>query len=229
MTLLLPDVGRHEGCQTPSQRIDPAQERESSLPFQDFDPPMPSLSQKAFQEDPQGFLMRLEARAMTLFECGYFAYPTDEAYCFSVVHHAKKVGASDSEYFVRPVEGTCTCPFFSRQEAGEYLFEPGNEPYIVPCKHLRGLTLLVRKTRRWLYATGQIRAFCALVVPWMQMLSHLRRERIRQEKKIASGDFSGYGNYDVPSGCHFPSESNCASPVYRGVRNRRQDHQKGNK
>lgn len=185
----------------------------------------PSLSQKAFWEDPHAFLARLEERATRLFESGYFAYPTDEPHCFSVVHHVKKTSAKDSEYFVRPVEGTCTCPFFARQGTGEYLTramgeylpgavgenlgEDGEQPYIVPCKHLRGLSLLVRKTRRWLYQTGQIRAFCALAVPWMRMLAHLRRERIRQE----------HGGHDF-------SEA-CTNFIYRGVRERQNGSSKG--
>ena len=187
----------------------------------EYDAPLPSLSQKAFGDDPHAFLARLEERANTLFESGYFAYPTDEAYCFAVVHHVKRAGATDSEYFVRPVEGTCTCPFFARQELGEYLMPPGEPSYLVACKHLRGLSLLVRKTRGWLYGTGQIRAFCALVSPWMRMLAHLRRGRIDREnngrdyKKIASGDFSD------SQGCSPHIWRNGVSPDYRGVREKR--------
>lgn len=177
----------------------------------EYDTASPSLSQKAFGNDPHGFLARLEERANTLFESGYFAYPTDEAYCFAVVHHVKRAGASDSEYFVRPIEGTCTCPFFSRQELGEYLTAPGEAPYLIPCKHLRGLSLLVKKTRGWLYSTGQIGAFCALVSPWMRMLAHLRRGRIEVENN--GRNFS--------KGCSPHIWRNSVSPDYRGVREKR--------
>lgn len=181
---------------------------EEEYPLPDYDALLPSPSQKAYWEDPFGFLTRLKERAMTLFESNYFAYPTDEPHCFSVVHHARRAGAKDSEYFVRPVEGSCTCPFFTRQETGEYLTEQGEVPYIVPCKHLQGLSLLMRKTRRWLYATGQIRAFCALVAPWMRTLAYLRRERIREER-AHSTDRAYDGSVA------------CAVTIYQGVRSKR--------
>ena len=199
----------------------PTEAREHYLPAHDeeyeqhYEPPTLSPSQKAFGEDPQGFLQRLEERAATLFESGYVVYPTNEAFCFAVVHHVIRAGATDSEYFVRPLEGTCSCPFFMWQQKGDYLGEQGESPTLVPCKHLRGLSLLVRKTRDWLYKTGQSRAYCALTVPWIEMVI-LRWKH-------------GHRGHNGHRESGIGSDAVCTQSTYRGVRERRKKRRSSDK
>lgn len=131
-------------------------------------------SQRAYRQDPNGFLMRLSARAATLFESGYRVYPAGEPHTFVIVCDG---GTDPPQYTIHATEQTCSCPFHAQQAAGEYL---GEDTAIIPCKHVMGLSSLVRKTRRWLYQTGQVRAFCALSIHWMKHLSALRRARIQE-------------------------------------------------
>lgn len=132
-----------------------------------------SASQKSYQSDPQGFLARLQQRAETLFENGYVVYTTETPHVFIVAGSGK----DEKAYAVHAIEQTCDCLFFTRQLAGEYLTDDGS---IVVCKHLQGLSLLVRKTRRWLHASGQIEQYCTLWTHWMKTMAAVRRQRIQE-------------------------------------------------
>lgn len=148
-----------------------------------------SSSQQSYRNDPQGFTERLQERADTLFENGYLVYPTDEIHCFAVVHEVANHSAREEkeyrQYLVRYLLFTCTCPFYERQVQGEYLTA---DQSIVACKHLLGLSGLMRKTRRWLSDTGQVPAYCALWSHWLKTLSAIRLMRVRrQEMETHSG------------------------------------------
>jgi hypothetical protein len=132
-----------------------------------------SPSQKAYRDNPQGFLERLGERAATLFEYGYRVYPGEDNHVFVVTNASRK---EETQYRVNGLERTCDCPFFAWQQAGEYL---GEDQTLIPCKHLLGLSGLVRKTRQELYQRGKVTAFCALSTHWMKHLSALRQERIQ--------------------------------------------------
>lgn len=146
-------------------------------------PPKPlSPSQKSYRDNPSGFLERLKARAEGLFHDGYTVYPGDTLHAFLVAYHEAK-GNRWVTYEVVPLLGSCTCPFYARQQDGEYL---GDDETLVACKHLRGLAALIRATCKRHASEGNITDCCFLWQHWMVTLSHLRRERIEREKRMAS-------------------------------------------
>lgn len=102
-----------------------------------MDSPHLSGSQRAylFRRDP--FLAGIRERAGTLFRDGYDVEATREPHVFRVLCPEKK--GIRPAYLVEPVQGTCTCPFYSRQGT-EPLTDDGTR---VPCKHLAGLAGLV--------------------------------------------------------------------------------------
>lgn len=151
------------------------------------DLPRLSPSQKAYQDDPVGFVDRLLERANNLFDSGYLVYPTDTPHLFLVTCEDKK--GNVREYAVHALDGTCACAFYTRQAGGEYLTD---DQTILACKHWQGLPLLVRRTRRWLFETEQLCSYCALWVHWMKTRAHIRRERIEIERKQRNDD----GKYD---------------------------------
>ena len=71
-----------------------------------------SASQKAYLDDPEGFINRLAARADNLFEDGYLAQITAETHVFEVINQGAK---HQHGYRVNALRGTCTCPFYERQ------------------------------------------------------------------------------------------------------------------
>lgn len=162
-----------------------------TVPGQASRPSAPRLSpsQKAYQTDPEGFLARLQERAGRLFEDDYRVYPGDSPHVFLVTREGgRPVQPADggihtgavTGYAVHPLERTCTCPFHTRQaEHGEYLTPDRS---ILPCKHQKGLPLLVKKTRRWLYENDRLAELCALWVHWMKTNASFRRERITAEQ-----------------------------------------------
>lgn len=153
----------------------PAPPPSPSLPGQSSEAPRLSPSQLAFRKDPDGFLERLNARAKSLFQDGYSVRASGASHAFVVSHTAPKDGKV-SEYLVCPLQETCTCPFFARQAAGEHLGEDGA---LILCKHLLGLSELVRETRGKLASEKNLEALCALCRPWMETVSlklDLKRE-----------------------------------------------------
>jgi hypothetical protein len=138
-----------------------------------------SPSQKAYRQDPEGFVNRLSERAATLFESGYVVYPTIEPHVFVVANHE---GKEEKAYTAHALDETCTCPFYTRQIAGEYL--PPEGAGIIPCKHLGGLATLVLKTRRWLHKESRLDEYCALWTHWMKTLAAIRKRRIQRETSV---------------------------------------------
>ena len=130
-----------------------------------------SASQKAYQEDPEGFINRLVARAESLYESGYLALPTGEIHVFEVINLGTR---HKHGYRVNALTGACTCPFYERQAQGERLTDNNR---LIRCKHHRGLPLLVRKTRKALYAANQAKECCELWAHWMKTLSVIRQRR----------------------------------------------------
>lgn len=141
-------------------------------------PPRLSPSQKAYRDNPDGFLARIKARAESLFQDGYTVSATDTLHAFVVAYHAARDGQW-VEYVVCPLQGTCSCPFQNRQLQGEYL---GTDATLVTCKHLLGLSLLVRATCQTHAREGNISACCHLWQHWMITQAEKRRQRIAKEK-----------------------------------------------
>jgi len=130
-----------------------------------------SASQKAYQEDPEGFINRLAARADALFENGYLAQITGETHVFEVIN----LGARHKHgYRVNALTGDCTCPFYQRQASGESLTDNGR---LIRCKHHRGLPGLVRRTRKALYQANQAKECCELWAHWMKTMTVIRQRR----------------------------------------------------
>src|SRR4051794_38684786 len=98
-----------------------------------------SPTQWAHLFDQENFLLRLDNRADTLFENGYWVEPTCTPCVFAVLLDTPK---GEISYLVNPVCGTCTCRFFTKQET-----EPLTTGPPLACKHLRGLRLLICHVR----------------------------------------------------------------------------------
>ena len=130
-----------------------------------------SASQKAYLDDPEGFINRLAARAESLYESGYLALPTGESHVFEVINRGAR---HKHGYRVNALTGACTCPFYQRQASGEMLTDNNR---LIRCKHHRGLPGLVRRTRKALYQANQVNDYCALWAHWMKTLSAIRRQR----------------------------------------------------
>jgi hypothetical protein len=142
-----------------------------------------SASQKAYQEDPEGFIQRLSARAESLYENGYLALPTADIHVFEVINLGAK---HQHAYRVNALLESCTCPFYRRQAQGERLTENGK---LIRCKHHRGLPLLIRKTRQALYQANRKQECCELWAHWMKTLTVVRQRRTsptltRKEREI---------------------------------------------
>ena len=137
-------------------------------------PPRLSSTQKAYREDPDGFVERLQARANSLYPDGYTVRPASEPHRFLVAHTNPKDGTV-TEYTVSAWEERCTCPFYARQAKGERLAEGGGP--LLPCKHLLGLPALVRETWRQHARDGNVSALTALWRHWMVFVAARRRRR----------------------------------------------------
>ena len=137
-------------------------------------PPRLSSTQKAYREDPDGFVERLGARANSLYPDGYTVRPASEPHRFLVAHTNPKDGTV-TEYTVSAWEERCTCPFFMRQANGERLAEGGGP--LLPCKHLVGLPALVRETWRQHARDGNVQALTDLWRHWMVFVAARRRRR----------------------------------------------------
>jgi len=137
-------------------------------------PPRLSSTQKAYREDPDGFLERLQARANSLYPDGYTVRPASEPHRFLVAHTNPKDGVV-TEYAVHAGEERCTCPFFARQANGERLADGGGP--LLPCKHLVGLPALVRETWRQHARDGDVQALTDLWRHWMVFVAARRRHR----------------------------------------------------
>ncbi len=140
-------------------------------------PPRLSSTQKAYREDPDGFVERLGARANSLYPDGYTVRPASEPHRFLVAHTNPKDGLV-TEYAVHAGQERCTCPFFMRQANGEHLAEGGP---LVPCKHLVGLPALVRETWRQHARDGDVQALTDLWRHWMVFVAARRRRRQNAE------------------------------------------------
>ena len=137
-------------------------------------PPRLSSTQKAYREDPDGFVQRLQARANSLYPDGYTVRPASEPHRFLVAHTNPKDGLV-TEYAVHAGEERCTCPFYARQANGERLAEGGGP--LLACKHLLGLPALVRETWRQHARDGNVSALTALWRHWMVFVAARRRRR----------------------------------------------------
>ena len=136
-------------------------------------PPRLSSTQKAYREDPDGFVERLQARANSLYPDGYTVRPGNEPHRFLVAHTNPRDGTV-TEYAVHAGEERCTCPFYARQANGERLAENGP---LLPCKHLLGLPALVRETWRQHARDGNVQALTDLWRHWMVFVAARRRRR----------------------------------------------------
>ena len=141
-------------------------------------PPRLSSTQKAYREDPDGFVERLRARADSLFADGYTVRPASEPHRFLVAHTNPKDGVV-TEYAVDAEEERCPCPFYARQANGERLAAEGGP--LLPCKHLVGLPALVRETWRRHAREGNVGALTALWRHWMVFVAARRRKRQEAE------------------------------------------------
>ena len=137
------------------------------------EPPRLSSTQKAYREDPGGFVERLGARANSLYPDGYTVRPASEPHRFLVAHTNPRDGTV-TEYTVSAGEERCTCPFYARQANGERLADGGP---LLPCKHLLGLPALVRETWRQHARDGNIQALTDLWRHWMVFVAARRRRR----------------------------------------------------
>lgn len=150
--------------------------------------PRLSPAQKSYRDNPKGFLERLQARAVSLPLDGYTAYPADALHAFVVAPPPRPDEATDGPptgYLVFPLQGACSCPFYARQQGGEYL---GEDRVVIPCKHLLGLSALVRATCQRRAREGDIHACCHLWQHWMITQSKRRRDRVEREKRVAAAD-----------------------------------------
>lgn len=134
---------------------------------------LPRLSplQYAYLFHQEAFLERLGGRARRLAEDGYAVEATATPYVFRILC-PKRVNT----YCVHALEKTCTCPFYTQQAHDEPLTADGS---IVPCKHLRGLRRLLRRTRERLLKEGRT---CEAYRLWAHTMAWLSVERLRDEE-----------------------------------------------
>lgn len=132
--------------------------------------PTLSGSQRAYLFRREKFLAGIDDRAARLWEDGYQVmddpFTDDDGSVFNVYKDA------DSDYIVNPVEQTCTCPFHHKQRSGEPLTNDGT---IVPCKHQKGLPMLIARQVEWHEAHGLPQAAMSLRLAWEQAQSLLRQ------------------------------------------------------
>lgn len=129
--------------------------------------PQLSATQRAYLFDRENFLARLQERANTLFENGYTVAPTAALCVFAVLYDTP---GGERSYLVNPVCGTCTCPFFTRQET-----EPLTNGPPIPCKHLRGLKQLIRCTRERYQQEQSWGCYFRLRLHWIASIAEGRR------------------------------------------------------
>ena len=133
--------------------------------------PRLSPSQRAYLFNREQFLLGLKERSESLFDDGYRVAETNCHYRFAIYCPGKN---GDKTYIVDAIAEICTCPFFMRQVNGESIVEDGD---ILACKHLRGLCLLVRKTRLAHFDEGNIGCGYRLWAHWLATLSERQRRR----------------------------------------------------
>ena len=97
-------------------------------------------SERGYLFNREGFLAGIKERGANLFEDGYRAHRTAESGSFVMTVPCKD---GEKQYFLNALEAICSCPFHREQREGRPLTEDG---LIIPCKHLEGLELLIRKT-----------------------------------------------------------------------------------
>ena len=134
-----------------------------------------SSTQRAYLFDRENFLSRLEARANALFENGYTVEPTATPCVFAVL---LPTPTGDTAYLVNPVRGACTCRFFTRQEA-----EPLTTGPPLPCKHLRGLRLLICHVRERYQDQQNWSCYYRLRLHWTAAVLEERRLSLEGERR----------------------------------------------
>lgn len=152
-----------------------------------FDRPALSPVQRSYRQEPSTFLASVHARAESLFARGYRAKAARLPGLFQVLpenpKRAERNGSPEG-YLVHAVKGTCSCPFFAKQEQGEWLEEDGS---LVACKHLIGLEKLVRETAADCRSVGDLHGFYRLAAQWMEVLAERYREGIGNTAPPAIG------------------------------------------
>lgn len=128
-----------------------------------------SPSQFAYLFCREVFLKRIEERAQRLAEDGYSVRAMETPHVFLILC-PKRVNT----YQVHALNQTCTCPFYVKQVHDEPLTHDGS---IVPCKHLVGLKMLLRKTRERLLQADECEAYRL----WAHTMAWQAIERLRQE------------------------------------------------
>lgn len=96
-------------------------------------------NQFAYRTNRFAFLQGIQDRAETLWIDGYRVslFESDPApHTFLVYREGE-----DSGYKVNPVDGTCTCKFYTDQY--ENPLEPENPSFLLPCKHALGFRELI--------------------------------------------------------------------------------------
>ena len=146
------------------------------LPSPDAEPKL-SGTLRAYLFDRENFLARLDERAETLHGRGYLAWATNRPGMFAVtVPHRN----GETSYLVHAVERTCTCPFFTRQVTDEPLTDDGT---LIECKHLRGLSTLVAKSREEHKRCEDWKSYFGLRIHWLHVLAEQSRSKNPTERK----------------------------------------------
>ena len=131
-------------------------------------------SERGYLFNRDGFLAGIKERAGRLFEDGYRAHGTAEPYVFVVTVPCKD---GEKQHFLNALRGTCSCPFHREQREGRPLTEDGS---IIPCKHLQGLELLIRKTVRELKDLGDLSHY-RLRACWISVVAKRRGNLLRPQ------------------------------------------------
>lgn len=98
-------------------------------------------NQFAYRTNRFAFLQGIRDRAEFLWNDGYRVATFDnlcEPHAFLVYRED-----ADAGYKVNPVEGTCSCKFFTDQYQNP--LEPDNPGFLLPCKHLEGFDSLIEE------------------------------------------------------------------------------------
>jgi len=138
--------------------------------------PRLSPSQRAYLFNREQFLQGLKERSESLFADGYRVAETNCPHRFVVYCPCKE---GEKTYFLDAISETCTCPFYTRQARGELIVEDGS---ILACKHLQGLSALVRHTRLAHFEEGYTGCGYRLWTHWIATLAERSRQRIANRK-----------------------------------------------
>ena len=131
-------------------------------------------SERGYLFNRDGFLAGIKERGASLFEDGYRAHATAEAYVFVVTVPCKD---GEKSYFLNVARGTCSCPFHREQRVGRPLTEDGS---IIPCKHMEGLEALIKQTVQELKDFGDL-SYYRLRASWISVVAKRRGNLLRPQ------------------------------------------------